>query len=179
MLLGSQLGTAKLMRHPDIRTTMNIYGDAATELQAVLAEVVQAAGSDMFASDIVYSSVSAREKADEITNWSGFDAEAIKKVFGTRMRSRHPKPVSNVLPADADHPLAFSRWRVYVPEDVPYMTDYFRTAFDFSFQNLGTFLQWLLPGNVGYKEVPSSSSRAFTLRCLTSSHDSRRLRRMA
>ena len=31
MLLGSQLGTAKLMRHPDIRTTMNIYGDAATE----------------------------------------------------------------------------------------------------------------------------------------------------
>jgi hypothetical protein len=124
------------------------------ELQAVLAEVVQAAGSDMFASDIVYSSVSAREKADEITSWSGFDAEAIKKVFGTRMRSRHPKPVSNVLPSDADHPLAFSRWRVYVPEDVPYMTDYFRTAFDFSFQNLGTFLQWLLPGNVGYQGSP-------------------------
>ena len=124
------------------------------ELQAVLAEVVQAAGSDMFASDIVYSSVSAREKADEITSWSGFDAEAIKKVFGTRMRSRHPKPVSNVLPSDADHPLAFSRWRVYVPEDVLYMTDYFRTAFDFSFQNLGTFLQWLLPGNVGYQGSP-------------------------
>jgi hypothetical protein len=31
MLLGSQLGTAKLMRHPDIRTTMNIYADAVTE----------------------------------------------------------------------------------------------------------------------------------------------------
>jgi hypothetical protein len=124
------------------------------ELQAVLAEVVQAAGSDMFASDIVYSSVSAREKADEITSWSGFDTEAIKKVFGTRMRSRHPKPVSNILPADVDHPLAFSRWKVYVPEDVPYMTDYFQTAFDFSFQNLGTFLQWLLPGNVAYQGSP-------------------------
>jgi KAP family P-loop domain len=124
------------------------------ELQSTLAEIVQAAGSDMFASDIVYSSVSAREKVDEITNWSGFDAEAIKKVFGARMRSRHPKPVSNMLPSDADHPLAFSRWRVYVPEDVPYMTDYFRTAFDFSVQNLGTFLQWLLPGNVGYQGSP-------------------------
>ena len=54
------------------------------KLQEVLAEVVQAAGSDMFASDIVYSSVSAREKADEITNWNGFDAEEIKKAFGSK-----------------------------------------------------------------------------------------------
>jgi KAP family P-loop domain len=124
------------------------------ELQAVLADVVQAAGSDMFASDIVYSSVSARRSADEITNWNGFDAEAIKRVFGARMRLRHPRPVSKVLPSSGDHPIAFSRWRVYVPEDVPYITDYFRTAFDFSFQNLGVFLQWLLPGNLGYQGSP-------------------------
>jgi hypothetical protein len=124
------------------------------ELQAVLEEVVQAAGSDMFASDIVYLSVSARQKADEITNWNGFDAEAIKKVFGARMRLRHPKPVSKVLPSGADHPLAFSRWRVYVPDDTPYLTDYFRTSFDFSSQNLGVFLQWLLPGNIGYQGSP-------------------------
>jgi len=124
------------------------------ELQAVLADVVQAAGSDLFASDIVYSSVSARERADEITNWNGFDAEAIKEAFGRRMRLRHPRPVSKMLPSGADDALAFSRWKVYVPEDVPYLTDYFRTAFDFSFQNLGIFLQWLLPGNVGYQGSP-------------------------
>jgi len=124
------------------------------KLQEVLAEVVQAAGSDMFASDIVYSSVSAREKADEITNWNGFDAEEIKKAFGSGMRLRHPRPVSNLLPSDGDHPLSFSRWRVYVPEDVPYLSDYFKTAFDFSPQNLGIFLQWLLPGNVGYQGSP-------------------------
>jgi hypothetical protein len=33
---------------------------------------------------------------------------------------------------DGDHPLSFSRWRVHVPEDVPCLTDYFKTAFDFS-----------------------------------------------
>ena len=31
LMLASHLGTAKLMRQPYIRTTMNIYGDAATE----------------------------------------------------------------------------------------------------------------------------------------------------
>ena len=34
------------------------------------------------------------------------------------------------------------------------MSDYFKTAFDFSPQNLGIFLQWLLPGNVGYQGSP-------------------------
>ena len=31
MLLGANWGTATLMPHPYIPTTMNIYGDAATE----------------------------------------------------------------------------------------------------------------------------------------------------
>jgi hypothetical protein len=120
------------------------------ELQRVLQALVQNAGSDRFASDIVYSSVSAREGADEVTNWDGFDSERIKKVFGHRMRLRHPKPVSKILTSNLDDPLAFSRWRFYVPEDVPYLTEYFRSAFDFSTENLGIFLQWLLPGNVAY-----------------------------
>jgi len=121
------------------------------ELQRVLQDVVEKAGSDRFASDIVYSSVSSRGAADEVTNWDGFDSEQIKKVFGMRMRLRHPKPVSEILASNPDDPLAFSRWRFYVPEDMPYLIEFFRSAFDFSIENLGIFLQWLLPGNVAYE----------------------------
>jgi hypothetical protein len=124
------------------------------ELQEVLREVVQAAGSDGFAAEIVYSSVSARDHADEITNWKGFDSEAIKKAYGQRMRLRHLTPVSDMLPSGADDPMAFSRWRLYVPEDVPYLTEYLRTAFDFNIKNLGIFLQWLFPGNIAYQGSP-------------------------
>jgi hypothetical protein len=121
------------------------------ELQRVLEHVVQRAGSDRFASDIVYSSVSGRESADEVTNWDGFDSEQIKRVFGRRMRLRHPTPVSEILALNVDGPLAFSRWKFYVPEDTPYLIELFRSAFDFNIQNLGIFLQWLLPGNVAYE----------------------------
>ena len=44
------------------------------------------------------------------------------------MRLRPPVPVTEILPSNADDPLAFSRWRVYVPEDVPYMADFFRSG---------------------------------------------------
>jgi hypothetical protein len=56
------------------------------------------------------------------------------------------------LDSNLDDPLAFSRWRIYVPEDRPYLTEFFRSAFDFNVENLGIFLQWLLPGNVTYQE---------------------------
>jgi hypothetical protein len=121
------------------------------ELQLALEDVVRKAGSDRFASDIVYSSVSSRGAADEVTNWNGFDSEQIKRVFGDRMRLRHPKPVSEILTSNLDDPLAFSRWKFYVPEDTPYLTEFFRSAFDFSIENLGIFLRWLLPGNVTYE----------------------------
>src|ERR1700757_4746616 len=32
-----------------------------------------------------------------------------------------------------------------------YITEFLRSAFDFSVDNLGVFLQWLLPGNVSYE----------------------------
>jgi hypothetical protein len=121
------------------------------ELLEVLREVVQAAGSDGFAADIVYSSVSARGHADEITNWNGFDSDALRRAYGQRMRLRHLTPVSDLLPSGADDPIAFSRWQYYVPEDVPYLTKYLRTAFDFDIRNLGIFLQWLFPGNISYQ----------------------------
>jgi hypothetical protein len=131
------------------------------ELQLALKDVVQAAGSDRFASDIVYSSVSARNTADEIENWQYFDPEVIKKAFGERMRLRHLRPVSDLLPSSVDDTLAFSRWKFYVPEDVPYLTDYFRSAFDFSIENLGIFLHWLLPGNVSYQGSPIKFVESF------------------
>jgi len=56
--------------------------------QRVLERVVRDAGSDRFASDIVYSAVSQRDLADEVTNWDGFDSERVKKVFGDRMKSQ-------------------------------------------------------------------------------------------
>jgi predicted KAP-like P-loop ATPase len=121
------------------------------EFQRVLEDAVRKAGSDRFASDIVYSSVSSRAAADEVSNWDGFDPEQIKKVFGDRMRLRHPQPVSEILASNLDDPLAFSRWEFYVPEDTPYLTEFFRSAFDFNIENLGIFLQWLLPGNVTYE----------------------------
>jgi hypothetical protein len=61
--------------------------------QRVLEQVVRDAGSDRFAFDIVYSAVSQRDLADEVTNWDGFDSERVKKVFGDRMRARNPTPV--------------------------------------------------------------------------------------
>jgi len=125
-----------------------------SELQRVLEDVVLKAGSDRFASDIVYSTVSQRKYADEITDWKDFDAEQIKKAFGQRMKLRHPKPVSGILPSNADDSLAFSRWKVYVPEDATYLNEFFQSAFDFDVRNVGVFLQWLLPGNVGYEGSP-------------------------
>jgi hypothetical protein len=131
------------------------------ELQRVLQDIVQRAGSDRFASDIVYSSVSARDSADEVINWKGFDDEQMKKAFGRRMKLRHPNPVSGILPSNLDDPLAFSRWRVYVPEDTPYLTEFFKSAFDFNVENLGIFLRWLLPGNVGYQGSPIKFIESF------------------
>ena len=122
------------------------------ELQGFLEEVVQKAASDRFASDIVYSAVSDKDSdVHGVTNWKGFDDEKMKRVFGERMRLRHPKPVTQILPSNGDDPMAFSRWRFYVPSDAPYMTEFFRTAFDFDIKNLGVFLRWLLPGNVQYQ----------------------------
>jgi hypothetical protein len=132
-----------------------------TEMQVVLSEVVRVASSDRFASDIVYSLVSARNTADEISNWKEFDAQAIKNAYGERMRLRHLRPVRALMPAAADDALAFSRWRVYVPEDVPYLVDYFKTAFDFDMKNLGIFLNWLLPGNIDYQGSPIKFIESF------------------
>lgn len=121
------------------------------DFQRLLDQVVKKAGSDRFASDIVYSSVSARNSADEVTSWDNFEADQIKKAFGQRMRLRHQTPVKTILTSELDDPLAFSRWKFYVPEDMPYITEFLRSAFDFSVENLGVFLQWLLPGNVSYE----------------------------
>ena len=122
-------------------------------LQEMLDNIVLKTDSDRFASDITYSCVSARKTADEISNWTGFDSEQMKAVFGERMRSRHPKPVAT-LQLSSEDVMAFSRWRVYVPKDIPYTTEYFRSAFDTDIRNLGIFLQSLLPGNVAYAGSP-------------------------
>jgi hypothetical protein len=124
---------------------------ASPNFQRVLDKVVTEAGSDRFASDIVHSSVSKRDLADEVTSWDSFDADQIKKTFGQRMRLRHQTPVKELLALAPDDPLAFDRWQFYVPEDTPYITDFFRSAFDYSIENLGVFILWLLPGAVTYQ----------------------------
>jgi hypothetical protein len=124
------------------------------QLQLVLQDVVLNSASDGFASDIVNSSVSARKTADEITNWNGFLPEQMKKVLGDRMRRRHPTPVHQLLTSSVDDAVAFSRWKLYVPEDAGYMRELFKSAFDFDVRNLGIFLQWLLPGNISYEGSP-------------------------
>lgn len=124
------------------------------EMQRILEDVVRGAASDRFASDIVFSSVSQRETADEIASWNGFDTVEMQRVFGERMRSCHPAPVIGPLPSKTDDAMAFSRWRHYVPADVPYLVEFFRSAFDFDIKNLGIFLQWLLPGNIAYSGSP-------------------------
>lgn len=125
----------------------------SAKLQEALEEVILKTDSDRFASDITYSCVSARNTADEISDWAGVDSEKIKGFFGDRMRSRHPKPV-HTLQLSSEDIMAFSRWRVYVPADVPYIIDYFRSAFDSDTRNLGVFLQSLLPGQVAYEGSP-------------------------
>ncbi len=119
------------------------------KMQQLLQDLVLKSGTDHLASDIVYSTVSERKGADEITNWSGFDPEQMKATFGKRMRIHHLRP-ARALNLSAEDLLPFSRWRVYVPGDEPYIVDYFRSAFDADVSNLGAFLQWLLPGNIGY-----------------------------
>jgi hypothetical protein len=125
----------------------------SARLQQVLDDLVLKADSDRFASDITYSCVSARQKsAEEITDWSGFNPEQIKEAFGERMRSRHPNSVT-VLDLSEDLQ-SFSRWQEYVPTDRPYITEYFRSAFDIDIGNLGLFLEWLLLGDVIYDGSP-------------------------
>jgi hypothetical protein len=121
------------------------------DFQLVLDQVVTEAGSDRFASDILNSSVSERNLADEVTSWDGFDTDQIRKAFAQRMRQRHQTPVKEVLALAPDDPLAFDRWRFYVPEDTPYITEFFRSVLDYSVENLGIFVQWLLPGAVSYQ----------------------------
>jgi hypothetical protein len=113
--------------------------------------VVKEAGSDRFASDIVFSSVTAGNLADEVGSWDGFEADQIKKTLGQRMRLRYQTPVNTLLTSDLNDPLAFSRWKFYVPEDTPYITAFLQSAFDYNIENLGVFLLWLLPGNVSYQ----------------------------
>ncbi len=122
-----------------------------SDFQLVLDQVVTEAGSDRFASDIVFSSVSRRDLADEITSWDAFNADQIKKTFAQRMRLGHQTPVKEVLALAPDDPFAFDRWILYAHEDTPYITEFFRSAFDFSIENLGVFVQWLLPGAVSYQ----------------------------
>ena len=121
------------------------------DFQLVFDQVVTEAGSDRFASDIVNSSVSRRELADEVTSWDSFDADKIKRTFGQRMRLRYQTPVKEVLALAPDDPFAFDRWKFYVSEDTPYITAFFRSAFDYSIENLGVFVLWLLPGAVTYE----------------------------
>jgi hypothetical protein len=123
------------------------------KLQSVLQNFVLKTDSDIFSSDISYSCVLGRENADEIRSWTGVDPEQIKATFGERMRSRHREPVSTIKFSSEDV-MAFIRWRIYVPTDVPYMTEYFESAFHRDIQNLGIFLQALLPGNVSYEGSP-------------------------
>ena len=68
------------------------------------------------------------------------------------MRLRHQTPVKEVLALAPDDPFAFDRWRFYVSEDTPYITAFFRSAFDYSIENLGVFVLWLLPGAVTYQD---------------------------
>jgi hypothetical protein len=121
------------------------------EFQRILDQVVKEAGSDRFASDIVFSSVTAGNLADEVGSWDGFEADQIKKTLGQRMRLRYQTPVNTLLTSDLNDPLAFSRWKFYVPEDTPYITAFLQSAFDYNIENLGVFLLWLLPGNVSYQ----------------------------
>jgi KAP family P-loop domain len=120
--------------------------------QRVLAQVVKEAGSDRFASDIVNSSVSTGHLADEVTSWDGFDTDQIKKTFGQRMHLRYQMPVKEVFAQAPDDILAFIRWKFYVPEDAPYITEFFQSGLDYSIENLGVFILWLLPGTVSYQD---------------------------
>jgi hypothetical protein len=120
------------------------------KMQLVLEGTVQRAGADRFASDIVYSSVTARKEADEVMNWEGFDNDRMKEALGGRMRLRHAKPFNGILPSNADDAMAFSQWRFYVPSDKPFVQEFLRSAFEFDIKNLGVFLLWLLRDNMAY-----------------------------
>ena len=150
------------------------------KLQEVLAEVVQAAGSDMFASDIVYSSVSAREKADEITNWNGFDAEEIKKAFGL-IGCAPPSETS------LEH-AAFGRGIIHCRSadgeyTFPRTCRTCRTISRQPLISVPRIWESSCSGSCRVMSVtraaPSSSSRVFTLLHPTSSRDLRKLSRMA
>ena len=60
------------------------------DFQLVLDQVVTEAGSDRFASDIVHSSVSRTELADEVTSWDSFDADQIKKDLWSKNAPTSP-----------------------------------------------------------------------------------------
>jgi hypothetical protein len=123
-------------------------------LQEFLLSLVQHAGSDYFASSVVHSSTTGRRRTEEITDWSGVSEERLKEAFTERMRRSHPTPYSEALKFSSDDVVTFMRWQIYAPSDESYITEFFRSAFDADRNNLAIFLQWLLPGNVGYEGSP-------------------------
>jgi len=140
-----------LTRSLVLKLASRLQGSA--QLLECLRIIVLHADSDRFASDITCACVSARDSTDEISNWMGVDPGQISAAFGERMRALRPRSVAT-LQLSSENVLAFIRWRLYVPADVPHITDYFRSAFDSDIRNLGIFLEWLLPGNVHYNDGP-------------------------
>ncbi len=119
-----------------------------------MSRLISEAGSDRFASEIVFYSTNNRTNNNIISNWTGVDESKLKDAFAQRMRERHPVPMSSSVDLKADDILAFTRWLAFTPNDKSYVIEYFRGAFEADPNNLGAFLLWLLPGNVSYEGSP-------------------------
>ena len=124
-------------------------GDA--KLQSALSNLIACAGSDRFASDIVASSTSERDKNQIITDWKGVSEESLNEAFGDRMKARYPLGRMNLPELNRDDMLAFSRWRVFAPNDASHISNFFRGVFDAADENVVRFLKWLLGAGVVYQ----------------------------
>jgi hypothetical protein len=116
----------------------------SASLQKTLLELIADAGSNRFASDVVFRFTPKGEGATElVTDWTGVDAEELKTAYAERMRSRYKRPELKPLQLSRDDVIAFARWKFYVPVDQAYIASYFQSALESDIKNLGIFLHWV------------------------------------
>lgn len=118
-------------------------------LEKYLLNVMQHAGSNLFASEIVHRYIDDQDQPKS----SPVLKESLKNAFAARMKDYYAKPILKDVELSGDDDLiALLRWKSYVPEDIEYFTEYLRLVFDSNPKKLAAFLRWILLANISFPE---------------------------
>lgn len=130
-------------------------------LEPLLTEIIYSASSHGFAADIAFFCTAHRSGNNIIHNWEGVDEAIVREALGRRMRQAHTIPSYSDFNLTKDDLGAFRFWMTSVPADRDHLVRYLDDQFERSLDNVGKFLSWLFPGNVGYSGDPITFMEMF------------------